>query len=73
MHGASGGVGLACVQIAKSLGLKVVGTAGTTEGLSLVQQHGADATFNHRDTDYTDSIMVSFNNAEISVSVQCLT
>ena len=40
IHGASGGVGLAAIQIAKFLGLNVVGTAGSAEGIKLVESFG---------------------------------
>ena len=33
IHGASGGVGIAAVQLARAAGLRVVGTAGTERGL----------------------------------------
>jgi NADPH2:quinone reductase len=56
VHGASGGVGLAAVQIARMLGCRVIGTAGTTEGLELVRAHGAEAVFNHRVAGYIDGI-----------------
>lgn len=52
VHGASGGVGLAAVQLARELGLQVVGTAGTDEGLSLVKEAGAHEVFNHREPEY---------------------
>jgi NADPH2:quinone reductase len=56
IHGASGGVGLAAVQIAKAMGIKVLGTAGTPEGLRLVEEQGVDAVFNHHDPDYRQEI-----------------
>ena len=49
VHGASGAVGLAAVQLAKAAGIRVIGTAGTEEGRSLILEHGADAVFDHRD------------------------
>ena len=49
VHGASGAVGLAAVQLAKAKGMRVIGTAGTEEGRVLVLEHGADAVFDHRD------------------------
>ncbi|KAG0728074.1 Quinone oxidoreductase [Chionoecetes opilio] len=52
VHGASGGVGLAAVQLGRELGLQVVGTAGTDEGISLVKETGAHDVFNHRDPKY---------------------
>src|ERR1044071_5316795 len=41
VHGASGGVGTAAVQLARAAGLRVVGTAGTEEGRRLVSEQGA--------------------------------
>jgi NADPH2:quinone reductase len=41
VHGASGGVGIAAVQLARGAGLTVIGTAGTPEGLDLVRANGA--------------------------------
>jgi NADPH-dependent curcumin reductase CurA len=35
VHGASGGVGIAAVQIGRSIGLRVLGTAGTPRGLEI--------------------------------------
>jgi NADPH:quinone reductase len=52
VHGASGGVGTAAVQIARSLGFIVSGTAGTPEGLKLVADEGAHHVFNHHDENY---------------------
>lgn len=56
VHGASGGVGIACCQIAKGLGLRVVGTAGTEYGISKALENGADVAFNHRESDYVEKI-----------------
>ncbi|XP_042856364.1 quinone oxidoreductase-like [Penaeus japonicus] len=57
IHGASGAVGLAAIQIAKNHGLYVVGTAGTKEGIELVLETGADAAFNHRDSKYIENLL----------------
>jgi len=54
VHGASGGVGTAAIQIARALGFTVFGTAGTEEGLQLVLEQGAHAAFNHRETGYLE-------------------
>lgn len=56
VHGASGGVGLAAVQMGRELGLHVVGTAGTDEGISLVKATGAHEVFNHRDPQYLKNL-----------------
>ncbi|XP_008628788.1 quinone oxidoreductase isoform X2 [Corvus cornix cornix] len=58
VHGASGGVGLAACQIARAFGLKVLGTAGTEEGMNVVLRNGAHQAFNHRDPNYTERIKV---------------
>jgi NADPH2:quinone reductase len=42
IHGASGAVGIAATQLARAHGLKVIGTAGSASGLSLVKDQGAD-------------------------------
>uniref|UniRef100_A0A0N5B8M0 PKS_ER domain-containing protein n=1 Tax=Strongyloides papillosus TaxID=174720 RepID=A0A0N5B8M0_STREA len=52
IHGASGGVGNAAIQLAKSVGVKVVGTAGSTEGMDLIKKHGCDEVYNHRTPNY---------------------
>jgi len=52
VHAAAGGVGLAAVQIGVALGARVIGTAGTSDKLDLVKQHGADAVINYREDDW---------------------
>jgi NADPH2:quinone reductase len=56
VHGASGAVGIAAVQLAKAAGLRVIGTAGTDEGRTMVLEQGADAVFDHRDSGRVDAI-----------------
>ncbi|KAF1658947.1 Quinone oxidoreductase, partial [Aptenodytes patagonicus] len=56
VHGASGGVGIATCQIARACGLKVLGTAGTEEGMNMVLRNGAHQAFNHREANYIDKI-----------------
>ncbi len=55
VHGASGGVGIAAVQLARAFGLRVFGTAGTPDGLELIRREGAHAAFDHRDAGYLDA------------------
>ena len=52
VHGASGGVGIAAVQIARAAGLTVIGTAGTDRGRQLVLAQGAHHVLDHRAADY---------------------
>jgi len=57
VHGASGGVGVASVQMARSIGMLVLGTAGTEKGLELVRREGAHHVFDHTKPDYQDRIL----------------
>jgi len=52
VHGASGGVGVAAVQLARTAGMTVIGTAGSEPGGKLVLEQGAHHVLDHRDTDY---------------------
>lgn len=56
VHGGSGAVGLAAIQIATAMGCRVVATAGTLEGLALVRRQGAIAALNHNQADYLDAL-----------------
>lgn len=56
VHGASGGVGIASVQIARAYGLTVFGTAGTEAGRNLAADQGAHHVFDHTEAGYTDAI-----------------
>ena len=52
VHGASGGVGIAAVQLARAAGLRVIATAGTEQGRKLVQEMGAHAVLDHHQADH---------------------
>jgi len=56
VHGASGGVGIAAVQLARAAGLRVIGTAGSDEGKALVLAQGAHHVLNHRSAGYLESV-----------------
>jgi NADPH:quinone reductase len=56
VHGGSGGVGTAAIQMAKAEGLTVVATAGSDKGLELVRREGAHYAVNHKDPDYLKKI-----------------
>ena len=56
IHAAAGGVGLACIQIAREIGAEVFATAGTEEKLALAGRFGADHLLNYRDTDFAGEI-----------------
>jgi NADPH2:quinone reductase len=57
IHGASGGVGVASVQLARAAGMAVIGTGGTERGRQLVAVQGAHHVLDHRAPNYLDVLM----------------
>ncbi|NXI47382.1 QOR oxidoreductase, partial [Galbula dea] len=72
VHGASGGVGLAACQIARACGLKVLGTAGTEEGMNTVLRNGAHQAFNHREANYIDKIKEHTGMEGVDIIIEML-
>ncbi len=72
VHGASGGVGTAAVQIARATGMQVIGTAGTPEGLELVRKQGAHHVVNHREAAYLDQVMQATRGRGVDVVLEML-
>jgi NADPH2:quinone reductase len=72
VHGASGGVGIAAVQIARAMGLTVIGTAGTDKGLELVRREGAHHAFNHRNAGYQEAILKATNGRGVDIIIEML-
>jgi NADPH2:quinone reductase len=56
VHGASGGVGTAAVQLARAAGLRVIGTGGTEEGRRLALEQGAHHVLDHRAPGYLERL-----------------
>jgi NADPH2:quinone reductase len=57
IHGATGGVGLACVQLAHAHGCTVIATGGSQAGRDLVLKEGAHHVLDHSAPDYLDQVM----------------
>jgi NADPH:quinone reductase len=72
VHGASGGVGIAAVQLAHAMGMTVIGTAGSDKGLELVRREGALYAFNHTSAGYTDEILKATNGRGVDVILEML-
>jgi NADPH2:quinone reductase len=72
VHGASGGVGTASVQMARAMGMTVFGTAGTEKGLELVKREGAHQAFNHRNAGYQQEIMKASSDKGMDVILEML-
>src|SRR5262252_10112882 len=72
VHGASGGVGTATVQLARARGLRVFGTAGSDEGCKLAREQGAHEVFDHRAPDHFEQIMKATGGRGVDVIVEML-
>ena len=72
IHGASGGVGTAAVQLAANFGCRTLGTAGTPDGLKLVTKLGALQAFDHQSSDYTQKIMDFTHGKGVDLIIEML-
>lgn len=72
IHGASGGVGTAAVQLASVHGATVIGTASTVEGQKLVRECGAAHVFNHRDANYREQILNTAGGKGVDLIIEML-
>lgn len=72
IHGASGGVGIAAVQMAHAMGLIVLGTASTEKGRELVQREGADHVFDHSNPDYREQILKATEGRGVDLILEML-
>jgi NADPH2:quinone reductase len=52
IHAAAGGMGLLLVQLAKNIGARVIGTAGSAEKAKLAREAGADEVILYNDQDF---------------------
>ncbi|XP_053928912.1 quinone oxidoreductase-like [Cuculus canorus] len=65
-------VGIATCQIARAYGLKVLGTAGTEEGMKMVLRNGAHQVFNHREANYIDKIKEYTRTGGVDIIIEML-
>ncbi len=72
IHGASGGVGSAAVQIAAAHGAIVIGTASSDVGQKLVRDLGAAHVFNHKDATYRDQIRSATGGKGVDLIIEML-
>ncbi len=72
IHGASGGVGVACVQLARAAGLTVYGTGGGPEGAAFVRSLGAHHAADHRAPGYQDALLAHTGGKGFDVIVEML-
>jgi len=72
VHGASGGVGSAAVQMARAMGLTVFGTAGTQKGIDLVKREGAHHVFDHSKAGYAEEILKATGGRGVDIVLEML-
>jgi len=70
IHGATGGVGIAAVQLAHHFGMRVIGTGGRERALDIVRQQGADVVVSHLAQGYRDEIMRATNGKGVDLVLE---
>jgi NADPH2:quinone reductase len=72
VQGASGGVGIAAVQLARAAGLHVVGTASSDRGRKLVAEEGAHQVLDHSAPDHFEKALALTNGRGYDVIIEML-
>jgi len=67
VHGGAGGIGTFAIQLASTLGARVMTTGGTAEKLAFCASLGADVTINYRDEDFVDVVRSRTDGAGVDV------
>lgn len=70
VHGASGAVGISAVQLARTHGLRVIGTAGTKAGLELARREGAHAVLDHTEQGYLQGVLEATRGRGVDVILE---
>jgi NADPH:quinone reductase len=72
IHGASGGVGIGAVQIARAAGLHVVGTVGSDRGRQLVATEGAHQVLDHKSPNHFEEALAATGGRGFDVILEML-
>lgn len=72
IHGASGGVGVACVQWALARGLDIIATAGSERGLEMLEEMGVKYVVNHSESDAASDILGATCGRGVDVIIEML-
>lgn len=67
IHAGAGGVGLLLIQIAKSLGTKVITTVSSAAKADLAKSAGADEVINYADKDFANKVLELTQNKGVNV------
>lgn len=72
VHGATGGVGLAAVQLARAAGMTIIGTGGSAKGRELVSAQGAQHLLDHRAPGYLERALALTDGRGVDVILEML-
>ena len=67
VHGGAGGLGTLAIQLAASLGHRVLATAGGPEKVATCRELGADVAIDYRDEDFVDVVKRATDRAGVDV------
>jgi len=72
VHGGTGGVGIAAVQFAVSLGMTVIATGGTQRGRDLLREQGAHHVLDHHDPAHMEQALALTGGRGVDVILEML-
>jgi NADPH:quinone reductase len=70
--GASGGAGLAAVELGRRMGAKVIACASTAEKLAVCKQHGAEVLINYETEDLKEALRRATGGKGVDVVYDCV-
>jgi acyl transferase domain-containing protein/acyl carrier protein len=73
IHAATGGTGLACVEVARKLGARIIGTASSPEKHAWLHSIGVEHVLQSRTLDFADEVMRITEGRGVDVVVNSLT
>jgi NADPH2:quinone reductase len=72
VHGATGGVGLAALQLARAAGLRITGTAGSAAGREAARMQGADEVVDHGAADHAERLRAAAGDQGFDLVLEML-
>jgi NADPH2:quinone reductase len=72
IHGASGGVGLAAVQLAHTAGMTVIATAGSERSQRLVNEQGASYVLDHHNPEHIKQVLELTDGTGVNLILEML-
>ena len=72
IHAASGGLGLAAIQLARKVGARVLATAGSPEKVHYLHEMGLEHVFHSRSTSFVDDVLRVTNGEGVDVVLNSL-